>query len=71
MWPAVQSTIPNYSVITMWFFFSSTLLLVIGLPLCLFLAGYGDLYLSYGPLISAVVLMVRLMVDLKSGPGKR
>ncbi|GAA4495011.1 hypothetical protein [Pseudaeromonas paramecii] len=54
----------------MWFFLSSTLLLVIGLPLCLFLAGYGELYLSYGPLISGVVLMLMLMLDLKSGPGK-
>jgi len=63
--------ITNHPEETMWFFLSSTLLLVIGLPLGLFLAGYGDIYLDYGPLISAVVLMVMLMLDLKSGPGNR
>ena len=48
----------------MFFLLTSILLLVIGLPAALFSAGYGQVYLDYGSLISSVVLILLLMLDL-------
>ena len=55
----------------MFFLLTSILLLVIGLPAALFSAGYGQVYLDYGPLISSVVLILLLMLDLLKHRGRR
>jgi hypothetical protein len=47
----------------MLFLLTSVLLLVIGLPLALFAAGYGQAYLDYGPVISGILLLLLLMLD--------
>ena len=53
----------NHSAFIMLFLLTSVLLLVIGLPLALFAAGYGQAYLDYGPAISGVLLVLLLMLD--------
>ncbi|MFC3913354.1 hypothetical protein ACFOSS_07750 [Pseudaeromonas sharmana] len=55
----------------MLFLLTSTLLLVIGLPVICFSTGWGELYLDYGPLISAVILIIMLMLDLMKQQRRR
>jgi hypothetical protein len=48
----------------MFFFLSTILSLVIGLPLLFFIAGEEQQYLDYGPTLSGVILLLLLMLDL-------
>ncbi|MFM4704702.1 hypothetical protein [Aeromonas bivalvium] len=48
----------------MLFLVGSVLLLVIGLPLLFFLLGQGEAYVTWGPWISAIVLMLWVLRDI-------
>lgn len=48
----------------MLFFLGSVLSLVVGLPLLFFALGHGEAYVTWGPWISAVVLMLWLLKDV-------
>ncbi len=56
----------------MLFFLGSVLFLVIGLPL-LFMLGHGEAYVTWGPWISAIALMLWLLLDvdkIRRGGGR-
>ncbi|BEE15890.1 hypothetical protein JD499_16015 [Aeromonas enteropelogenes] len=48
----------------MLFFLGSVLFLVIGLPLLFFALGHGEAYVTWGPWISAIALMLWLLRDV-------
>ena len=48
----------------MLFFLGSVLFLVIGLPLLFFVLGHGEAYVTWGPWISAIALMLWLLMDV-------
>ena len=48
----------------MLFFMGSVLFLVIGLPLLFFVLGHGEAYVTWGPWISAIALMLWLLMDV-------
>lgn len=48
----------------MLFFLGSVLFLVIGLPLLFFAFGHGEAYVTWGPWISAIALMLWLLRDV-------
>ena len=49
----------------MLFFLGSVLFLVVGLPLLFFVLGQGEAYLTWGPCISAIALMLWLLMDVE------
>lgn len=51
--------------IKMLFFLGSVLFLVVGLPLLFFVLGQGEAYVTWGPWISAIVLMLWLLMDVE------
>jgi hypothetical protein len=51
--------------IKMLFFLGSVLFLVIGLPLLFYLLGQGEAYVTWGPWISAIALMLWLLADVE------
>ena len=51
--------------IKMLFFLGSVLFLVVGLPLLFFMLGEGEAYVTWGPWISAIALMLWLLVDVE------
>lgn len=48
----------------MLFFIGSVLFLVIGLPLLFYALGQGEAYVTWGPWISAIALMLWLLKDV-------
>lgn len=51
--------------IKMLFFLGSVLFLVVGLPLLFFMLGEGEAYVTWGPWISAIALMLWLLMDVE------
>ncbi len=51
--------------IKMLFFLGSVLFLVVGLPLLFFMLGQGEAYVTWGPWISAIALMLWLLMDVE------
>jgi len=51
--------------IKMLFFLASVLFLVVGLPLLFFMLGQGEAYVTWGPWISAIALMLWLLMDVE------
>ena len=49
----------------MLFFLGSVLFLVVGLPLLFFVLGQGEAYVTWGPGISAIALMLWLLMDVE------
>lgn len=49
----------------MLFFLGSVLFLVVGLPMLFFVMGQGEAYVTWGPWISAIVLMLWLLRDVE------
>ncbi len=49
----------------MLFFLGSVLFLVVGLPLLFFMLGEGEAYVTWGPWISAIALMLWLLMDVE------
>ncbi|WP_279491458.1 hypothetical protein [Aeromonas veronii] len=49
----------------MLFFLGSVLFLVVGLPLLFFVLGQGEAYVTWGPWISAIALMLWLLMDVE------
>ena len=49
----------------MLFFLGSILFLVVGLPLLFFMLGEGEAYVTWGPWISAIALMLWLLLDVE------
>ncbi|WP_336765233.1 hypothetical protein [Aeromonas hydrophila] len=59
--------------IKMLFFLGSVLFLVIGLPLLFYMLGHGEAYVTWGPWISAIALMLWLLLDvdkIRRGGGR-
>lgn len=50
----------------MLFFLGSVLFLVVGLPLLFFVLGQGEAYVTWGPWISAIALMLWLIKDVNT-----
>lgn len=50
----------------MLFFMGSVLFLVIGLPLLFYALGEGEAYITWGPWISGIALMLWLLKDVAS-----
>ena len=55
----------------MFFLLTSTLLLVVGLPFAFFVSGHGQAYLDYGPIISAILLLLFLLMALNNDRRRR
>ena len=49
----------------MLFFLGSVLFLVVGLPLLFFVLVQGEAYVTWGPWISAIALMLWLLMDVE------